>query len=348
MVSKLCAPLFTPFRTALGQHDSLDNLLLVLELPDGTRGYGEAAVASHITGETISQTEKNLKSAGLWLEGRDIFDYLKISSQLHERLADNKSALAAAETAIFDLLSRYLKIPLWRLFGKKPQRLATDITIVISDLAQTETAALKFYSQGFRAFKIKIGRDRDLDYKRVLRVKKIVKGSAIYLDANQGYSASETLSFLRSLKRAGINPLLIEQPVPKTDWEGLKKVTRESSVLVCADESVGSVKECLKAIREKAVDVINIKLMKSGMVQAREIAFLAKSAGLEIMIGGMMESSLAMTASAHLACGLGGVRFVDLDTPFFIKNGLKGNPFLNSRGIYDLAKVKFGIGIVPE
>ena len=66
------------------------------------------------------------------------------------------------------------------------------------------------------------------------------------------------------------------------------------------------------------------------------------------MIGGMMESSLAMTAGAHLALGLGGFDYVDLDTPFFIKRGWDRNPYLNSRGIYDLRKVKSGIGIIPH
>jgi L-alanine-DL-glutamate epimerase-like enolase superfamily enzyme len=65
------------------------------------------------------------------------------------------------------------------------------------------------------------------------------------------------------------------------------------------------------------------------------------------MIGGMMESSLAMTASAHLAAGLGCFDFIDLDTPFFIKDGLRGNPYLNHRGIYDLRNAQAGIGIAP-
>jgi L-alanine-DL-glutamate epimerase-like enolase superfamily enzyme len=74
---------------------------------------------------------------------------------------------------------------------------------------------------------------------------------------------------------------------------------------------------------------------------------LARSAGMQLMIGGMMESSLSMTASAHLAAGLGCFRYVDLDTPFFIKSGLAGNAYLNSKGRYDLSKAESGIGIIP-
>ena len=215
--------MYQPFRVATGQHDHLENILFTIELKDGTKGYGEAAVATHITGETIEETLKNLKSIALWLKGKAIEDYLNISAQLHERLPDNKSAVAAVEMAIFDALTRYLHIPLWRLWALKPKRLSTDITIVIADLEETKAQTKDFYKKGFRAFKIKIGRDMDLDFKRVEAVV-IAPRSQIILDANQGYSARQTLQFLKHLSKVGIVPDLIEQPVPKADWEGLKKL----------------------------------------------------------------------------------------------------------------------------
>jgi len=251
------------------------------------------------------------------------------------------------ETAIFDALTRYLRIPLWRLWASKPKRLRTDITIVIADLEETKARTKAFKAQGFRAFKIKIGRDMDMDFKRVAAVCSIAPRSQIILDANQGYSARQTLQFLRSLSKAGIVPDLIEQPVPKADWEGLKKVTRESKVCVCADESASSLSDAIRIIKEKAAGAINVKLMKTGIVHALEISRLAHAAGIKLMIGGMMESNLAMTTSAHLAAGLGYFDFVDLDTPFFIKAEQSRNPYLSPQGIYDLSKVKAGIGIIP-
>ena len=344
-VSILKADLIQPFRTALGSHDCLENLLVKLELSDGTKGCGEAAVATHITGETIQGTKNNLKKAAEKLIGRDGSDYLKISAELNERLPHNKCAVAAIECALMDALTRQWKIPLWKLFGARPVKLVSDITIVIADLAETEKAVSRFYRRGFRTFKVKIGRDFDLDIKRVASVKRLTRGSKIILDANQGYSGDQTLKFIKELKKIKVRPALIEQPVPKKDWEGLKRVARSCGIPVCADESVGDFKEALRAVKEKAVPVINIKLMKSGLIEAHKIALLAKANGIKLMIGGMMESSLAMTASAHLASGLGCFDFIDLDTPFFIKDGLKRNSYLNSKGVYDLKKVKAGIGI---
>jgi len=342
------APLYQPFRVASGQHDHLENILFTVELKNGTKGYGEAAVATHITGETVEQTFKNLKAVAGWLKGRPIEDYLGLSAQLHERLPHNKSAVAAVEMAVMDALTRSLGFPLWRLWAAKPIKLRTDITIVINDLDETEARARAFKAKGFRAFKIKIGRDMDLDFKRVEAVWRIAPGSQIILDANQGYSASQTLRFLKSLNRAGIVPDLIEQPVSKADWEGLKKVTRESKVCVCADESASSLPDAVRIIKEKAAGAINVKLMKTGIVHALEISRLAQAAGVKLMIGGMMESNLAMTASAHLAVGLGCFDFIDLDTPFFIKGEDARNPYLSSQGVYDLSKVKSGIGIIPQ
>lgn len=317
----------------------------MLQTAGGARGFGEAAVATHITGETIERTFKNLKRAGAWLTAKSINDYLNLSARLHERLPDNKSAVAAVEMAAFDALSRHLRLPLWRLWASRPKTLRTDITIVIADLEETEDKAEAFYKKGFRAFKIKIGRDMDLDFKRVEAVCRITARSKIILDANQGYSARQTLQFLKSLSKIGIVPDLIEQPVPKADWEGLKKVTRESRVCVCADESCSSVADVLSIIKEKAAGAVNIKLMKSGLVHALAISRIAHAAGIKLMIGGMMESNLAMTASAHLAAGLGYFDFIDLDTPFFIKGETARNPYLSHDGVYDLSRVKAGIGI---
>jgi len=205
----------------------------------------------------------------------------------------------------------------------------------------------QFYRQGFRKFKVKLEGDPDGDYRRVSIVKRLAAKCTICLDANQSYSAEGALEFLRLLQRYYIAPLMIEQPVNRKDWEGLKKVTRLSKVAVCADESVTCISDVLRLIREKAADIVNIKLMKFGLLEAREVARLVKAAGLGLMIGSMMEGNLAATAAAHAASGLGGFDFVDLDTPFFIKGQVRKNPYLNSRGVYSPGEVRAGIGIVP-
>ena len=347
-VSRLQAPLDQPFRTALGEHRFLENVLFGLKLNDGTKGYGEAAIAKHITGESLKVTFDNLQKLGRSLIGKNVSDYVNISHGAHERLPHNKAAVAAIESALLDAMTRQLKIPLWRFFGKTCRRIQSDITIVIADLQETTESVTRFYRNGFRSFKVKIGCDEKLDYERVLAVHTITKGCPIYLDANQGYNAQQTLKFLRLLKGKKILPALIEQPVAKHDWEGLKRVARLAGVPVCADESDRSFSDARRLIKEKSCQAINIKFTKCGILQARDIVALARSSGMKLMMGGMMETSLSMTASAHFASALGCFDYIDLDTPFFIKKGHDTNPFLNSRGVYDLKGVKAGIGIYPQ
>jgi L-alanine-DL-glutamate epimerase-like enolase superfamily enzyme len=346
-IKPLRSPLLQPFRVATGQHDSLDNLLVVLTLDNGVVGFGEAAVATHITGETIALTRSNLEACAQCLVDQDVCDYLKLSNWLHDSFPRNKAAVCAMEMALFDVLTQSMKIPLWQMFGASLKILQSDITIVISSLEQTQEKTQEFHAQGFKSFKIKIGQDMDLDFKRVQAVRTIVPQSSIILDANQGYSAKETLSFLELLHKAKIQVDLIEQPTVKGDIEGLKQVSRLSKVLVCADESASSIGDVIHLIQEKAVGAINIKLMKTGIVHSIEIARLAKAHGIKLMIGGMMESNLAMSASAHLAAGLACFDFIDLDTPFFIKGEAPRNPYLSDNGIYNLSKAQAGIGIKP-
>ncbi len=347
-VRDLKMPLIYPFWIASGKHDVLENVLFEIECENGIKGLGEAAVATHITSETVTQTRGNLQRLADHLIGQDIADYPLLSTFAAKRLQGNKSALAAVEMALLDAYTRSRGLPLWKFFGKRLHRIVTDITIVISQLSDTKNAARKFYSQGFRTFKVKIGRDFDGDINRVCAIAKIAPRAKMILDANQAFSTKQALAFLHELKKVNIHPLLIEQPVPKADWEGLQEITRESQVKVCADESISSFKEALFVIQRKAVDVINVKFMKTGIFEAQQIAKLAVKHHVELMLGSMMESPISALAAAHFAGGSGFFKYIDLDTPFFIKGNILKNAYLGSNGIYHLVKIKQGIGVVSK
>jgi L-Ala-D/L-Glu epimerase len=381
-VSVIKAPLVTPFRISTGQHDELDNVFIRLRTNEGLCGYGEAAVATHITGETVAATLANLQKAANSLKGRRI----EAASHPHQdrsikalaspplqgegqggdgvedvcrefasAFADNHAGLAALEMALLDLACRIRGIPLYEFFPPATAKgsmltFATDITIVIGSLEEARAAAAQFAKQGFRAFKIKIGKDEELDFSRVLAVWEISPKSDIILDANMGFNAGGMLAFLDRLERHEVRPALLEQPVPKQDWEGLAKITAAlhgSGTLVCADESVRSLADARRAIDSNAVSAINIKTMKSGFIEGSEIARLAAANNIPLMLGAMMESALSITASAHLAAGLGCIDYIDLDTTFFIKGDLSKSPYLDPTGRFDLHHAAPGIGVVP-
>ncbi|MBZ0165285.1 MAG: dipeptide epimerase, partial [Candidatus Omnitrophica bacterium] len=309
---------------------------------------GEAAIATHITGETFTGTRKNLRSCADYCVGRDIADTKKISAQLHEKYSANPAVIAAVETALLDARARHKRVPLWRLFGTVARPLQSDITIVLADLKETRSSIKHYYARGFRAFKVKIGHDLERDIKRLVMLKDMAPRCRIIVDANQGYSAAEMVRFVSELKQHKVRIDLLEQPVPREDWEGLKEIGRVTRVPVCADESARTLNDARRLIKNKIVPAINIKIMKGGLLEAEKIARLCRKNNIKLMIGGMMESSIAMTASAHLAAGLGGFDDIDLDTPFFIHGAVERHPYLSGSGRYDLSKVPAGIGITKD
>jgi len=347
------APLSTPFRIATGQHDELANVFLRLRTSDGICGYGEAAVATHITGETLAGTLDNMNAAAAALQGRRIDNPEALCRKFRPHFHANHAGLAALEMAILDIVSRTREIPFQQLFTPAPGKhplltFATDITIVIGTLEEAERAARQYAERSFTSFKIKVGRDEELDLRRVLAVRKIAPESEIILDANMGFNAERMLLFLDRLDADGVRPVLLEQPVPKYDWDGLAAITAAlagSGTLVCADESVGSIADARRAIDSNAVSAINVKFMKSGIYEGAEIARLACENGISLMLGAMMESALSITASAHFAAGLGCFDFIDLDTTFFISGQLACSPCLDDRGRFNLRGAGPGIGI---
>lgn len=342
------AKLNQPFKIATGAHSILENVLFRIQLEDGTWGYGEAPVATHITGETVAQTLANLKVCAQKIRGRSIGHYEQFYPEWEKLFKKNKCAMAAAEMAVLDALTRTLHIPLWKCFGKKPEILKTDLTIVIGSPEEAQMAAAKIHRLGIKALKIKIGKDHDLDLDRVRLAAKAAPGSQIYLDANQGYSAQGALQFLKDLSAYKIKPALMEQPVPKKDLKGLIEVSRKSKVLVCADESASTPEDVRTLVKMGFRGAINIKLVKFGIRGACEAVEIAKRAKLKLMMGVMMESPLATTAAAHIAAGLGGFDFIDLDSPYFMKDKITSGFSIGKGGIYDLRGIKSGIGVSPQ
>jgi L-alanine-DL-glutamate epimerase-like enolase superfamily enzyme len=346
--ARLRGELTQPFTISSGSHKDLDNAVFMVRLSDGTRGYGEAGVAPHITGETLDGTLSSLRGAALWLKGRDIGSYDLILRGLRERLDRNRAALAAAEMAVLDALARSFRVPFWRLYGSRLSPARTDITVVIGTPEQAFDFASFYRARGMEIFKIKVGIDYDNDLRRLAAVRRAAPGAKIFLDANCAWTVRETRSFIKDLGRAGIEPSVLEQPVKKDDIGGLAALSRDFDFPVCADESLYSLSDAMRLLKA-GVSGLNIKLMKLGLSQSLEVYRLARARGVKLMMGEMLESRLSSLCAAHFAAGLGGFDFIDLDTPFFIKDRVtSGFAGPGPDGTYELDKVKAGIGAVPK
>jgi L-alanine-DL-glutamate epimerase-like enolase superfamily enzyme len=199
--------------------------------------------------------------------------------------------------------------------------------------------------RGMRTLKIKVGEHLPDDVARVQAVREAAPGVGLLLDANQGYTANEALLCLEALDDRDIRPLLFEQPVHKEDYEGLRYVTQHTGVPVAADESAYSAANVAHLLAMGAVNVINIKLMKSGFVEALDIAAVCRAHSVQLMVGAMMESRLGIAAAAHLVAGLGGFRYIDLDTPMLLAADPFTGGYRQEGAIYHLDEVKSGLGV---
>ncbi len=336
------------FGIASGTQDQAHNVLVTIELNDGTRGYGEAAPFPAVNGETQESATLALFSVRSGIEGADVREWRRIAGWLKTQIEQSASARCALETALLDALTRQAHMPLWAFFGGAGTRLETDMTITVGNAAHAAAAAQDILRRGIRTIKIKVGSaDVAHDLERITAIQAVAPRAPLILDANGGFSADAALQLLAVLKERGISPILFEQPVPAHDHAGMHQVTRWGGVTVAADESVQHADDALRIAQDHLAGAVNIKLMKCGIVEALDIAAICRTAHLQLMIGGMVESILAMTTSACFAAGLGGFSYVDLDTPLFIAENPFEGGFALHADLIDLKHITAGHGVIP-
>jgi L-alanine-DL-glutamate epimerase-like enolase superfamily enzyme len=348
-IATLDIPLFKPFGISGGAQDIARNLLVTVELADGTRGYGEAAPFPAYNGETQAIAREAIEAARTTVEGADAREWRRLAAATRQAVGPAGSAQCAIETAVLDALTRHAHMPLWAFFGGVATTLETDMTVTTGTVDQAFDDAQAILDRGIRAIKIKVGSgDLTLDLDRTSAVAAVAPDALLILDGNAGFSADDALQLLAQLYERGVRVALLEQPVAKDDWEGMQQVTHWGGVPIAADETVTDAAAALRIVQERAAHAINIKLMKCGIVEALDIAALSRAARLRLMIGGNVESILAMTTSACFAAGQGGFNYVDLDTPLLMAE----NPFEGGMaykgGTIELAQIEAGHGVTPK
>jgi L-alanine-DL-glutamate epimerase-like enolase superfamily enzyme len=264
-------------------------------------------------------------------------------------LVRSGSAICALETALLDAVTRHDHIPLWKYFGGVGAELETDMTVTTGTADAAANSAREIRARGIRMIKVKIGGATGSahDLARISAIHEVSPESPLILDGNAGLTRAAASELIRGLKSRDIAPALLEQWLAKDDIDGLRALGAESGWLVAADESVTSPDDATRLAEARAVHVFNIKLMKEGVAAALGIVEVARRYGLRLMIGGNVESILAMTMSACFAAGTGGFEYADLDTPLFLAtNPFKGGYEL-SGGTVSVAHVQAGHGVVP-
>jgi len=305
------------------------NVLVEVRSKDGFVGLGEAAPFFGIAGDSQGSVLADIRSA--------ISTYVDSNMNIfwYERLAREQleypSSRAAIEMALFDILAKRAEKPLAALLNPDATYGGhiTDITIPIVRPDVAVGQATMYREQGFDRIKIKVGDDVGRSVQRIQAVVRTYRSGGrgwalkLLLDANEGFCPEGALDLLDRVDLPEGALQIFEQPVGRHNMPAMKRIAEYAMRMGCkvyADESVFTVRHLERVIRNSAAGGVNLKLMKhGGIIEAMRIAEIAEQSGLAVMVGGMVESRLAMTAGLHLAAALN-VGWCDLDTPLFMGN----------------------------
>lgn len=290
------------FTIARGTHKKHTNFIFYLEW-EGITGYGEAAPRSYY-GESEESVVGAIERIAGNLEGEPeaLIDEL-YSGELRTLLQSDASVRAALDMALWDLLGKRERVPCYELFSLDPDM--TPHTSFTIGFDTPEMIRAKLDEVGpYPILKLKMGLPGDLE---ILDEIVAHTGKTVRVDANEGWNLSTALRIMDELRERGVE--FVEQPISHHKKDDLRELKRLSPLPIMLDESVVTPDD-VDRCRELGHG-INIKLMKcGGLTPALEMIKRARKAGLKIMLGCMIESSIAITAAAHLSPQ---VDYADLD-----------------------------------
>ncbi|HXY67908.1 MAG TPA: dipeptide epimerase [Gemmatimonadales bacterium] len=280
-----------PFTIARGTTEAYRRVWVRLTDADGCEGWGEADPSPYYgeTAETVVAALHRLEPA----LPTDPFDLEGAEAALVRADPGDASARMAVSAALHDLVGKRLGVPLWKLWGLDPAR--APLSSFTIGLAEPEVLRAKVReADAWPILKIKVGTPDD---ERVLRAVREVTDKPLRVDANAGWTPEQAIARLPLLEEMGVE--LIEQPVPPGDVAGLAAVHRASRIPIVADESCRVAADIPPLAG--AVDGISIKLAKCGSLrEALRMVAVARAHRLSVMVGCMVETSLGITAAAHL------------------------------------------------
>ncbi len=289
------------FVIARGGESEYRTVMVRITDGDGVEGWGEAA-ASPFYGETAATVLAALEVYAPLLGG-DPLDLDAIDERLRRALGRNAAARVAISAALHDLVGKRLGLPVWRLWGLDATRAPRSTFTIGIDTPEVIRRKVEEAAE-YPILKVKLGTADDV---AILRTLRDATHREIRVDANCAWTAAHAVAMLPVLAEFGVT--VLEQPVAPHDLDGLAQVRRHARIPIIADESCVVADDIPRLVGR--VDGINIKLAKCGSLrEALRMIAIARAHAMTVMVGCMIESSLGITAAAHLTPL---VDIVDLD-----------------------------------
>ena len=302
-------PMAKPLKMAFEEVGSAENVLVRLETGDGVAGWGGAAAAPTMTGETVASMAAAIRYLAPKLEGMALDDIAAVMARAGNYLYGNNSAKSVIEIALHDALGRAQGKPVHDLLGTKRHDRVAILRMVGTgkgDAADVEDA-LRAKAGGHVAFKIKVGvaGPRE-DAERTRKICEALDGNGSFLicaDANQGWTPDQAVAYVRAVEDTHLT--FFEQPVPAGDLEGLAKVARASRVPIGADEGLDTLDD-FKRHHEAGVRGGSLKTIKlGGLRPVMDAGLLCEKLGMKVNLASKMaETGISTAAILHLAAAL--------------------------------------------
>ena len=349
-IYKLFIALKEPFIISLGPQNDVQNIIVIIRTEDGCTGYGECSPYMSINGESIDTCFIVGQYFAKVLKGKNALDIAGCIEAMDKTIYGNASIKSAFDIALHDIAAQHSGLPLYIfLGGEKNKVLETDYTVSIGDPQKMQSDAIKIKEQGFPAVKVKLGESKEKDVERIKAIREgIGNEHPLRIDANQGWQTSDNaINVLKALAEYNIE--YCEEPILRSRFMELRKVSEASPIPIMADESCGDEMDAERLIQLNACKMFNIKLGKSsGIYKGLKIARLGAKANMSMQVGGFMESRLGMTASAHLALANSHIHHCDFDTPLmFTEDPVIGGINYLNKGIVDVPDTP-GLGAVID
>jgi o-succinylbenzoate synthase len=342
---KLSIPLKEPFITSLGRDDNAENIIVKIITDGGITGFGECSPYMPINGESQDTCFIVGQYFAKLFKGKDALGIEERIADMDKLIYGNTSIKSGFDMALYDIASQHAGVPLYKfLGGKNDKTIITDYTVSIGDPQKMAADAVKIKAEGYPAIKIKLGKNGDVDVKRIKAIREAVGNEIpLRIDANQGWNVEEAIKTLQALGKYNIQ--LCEEPIPRWAFMQLSKIKQESPVPIMADESCSDEHDAERLINMKACDYFNIKLGKSGGIfKALKMVKLAEANKIHLQVGAFMESRLAMTAFAHFSLCSPMIEHYDFDTALmFVEDPVTGGMKYEKNGVVKVPEVP-GLG----
>ncbi len=310
-------PLNEPFIISKGPLTEATITVVQIYCDEGLYGIGECCPYRTIHGETQEGTVAAAQNIARLILGLDVTRIRRIVQIMDQSLAGNASIKGAFDMALYDLNAKLVGLPLYQyLNGDPDKRIETDMTVSLMDSDKMVEKAIQYKEEGFPVLKIKLGQRpsvKDVDRMKAIRQ---ATGSdyPLRIDANQGWNLTQATSALKEMEHLSIEHC--EAPIYSQNLIHLKTLRDRSPIPIMGDESVFTHKDAFQVTALECIDLINIKLGKSGGIcHAMKIASIAEAQDMDCQVGSFSESRLGITALVHFSMAWDHIKYFDMDSP---------------------------------